>query len=263
MTRPDPERLLRRPAGAPPLVIAHRGGALEAPENTLPALRRALRLGADGLEIDVRLTRDEAVVVVHDQDIVVRPRGRKRRAVGDLTLAELRAHDAGAEFHGRPTRIRIPTLAEALGVPDRPALVMVEVKRRYREVTLARLAAEVLDRSRTRAAVVWGSFSEGIVRALHEADPSVPLVAIVDSARKFESFRGLPIRIFAIAERLVTPALVARIRRRGACLWVFTVKSLRTAGRLQRLGADGLITDIPGRILETRRFRRGAPPGRD
>ena len=114
-------------------VIAHRGASAHAPENTLPAFELAVRQGADAFELDVRLTRDGAPVVMHDETLE-----RTTSLIGLVrarTLAELRAADAGCSFTpdgGRtlPFRdrgVRIPTLAEVLwAFPAMP--VLVEVK---------------------------------------------------------------------------------------------------------------------------------------
>ena len=71
-----------------PLIIAHRGDVTNAPENTVPAFRKALELGADGIELDVRLTRDEELVVFHD------------RCLQDMARRRLGTHDAFAQVHG-------------------------------------------------------------------------------------------------------------------------------------------------------------------
>ena len=115
------------------LVIAHRGSSSEAPENTLPAFEAAVRRGADAIELDVRLTADGAPVVIHDATL---DRTTDRTGpVAALTLAELRAVDAGWHFtpdQGRtnPCRgsdVRIPTLGEVLWAFPRLS-ILVEIK---------------------------------------------------------------------------------------------------------------------------------------
>jgi glycerophosphoryl diester phosphodiesterase len=112
----------------PPLIIAHRGDSAHRPENTLCAFASALELGSDLVELDVQLTRDGAVVVIHDPAV-----DRTTNGSGDvrqMTLAELRALSAGypdrfgSEFQGE----RVPTLAEALGLLRGRARVMIELK---------------------------------------------------------------------------------------------------------------------------------------
>src|SRR5512138_390835 len=95
---------------APPAIFAHRGASAHAPENTLAAFRLALEHGADGIELDAKLTSDGQVVVIHDQT-VERTTGDPGM-VRDMTLAQLKALDAGSFFDSAFTREPIPTLAE-------------------------------------------------------------------------------------------------------------------------------------------------------
>src|SRR5688572_30548440 len=107
-------------------IVAHRGASFEAPENTLAALRRAWELGAESSEIDVRLSADGAVVLMHD-DTTERT-GAVDRAVRDQTLAELRALDVGAWKAPGYRGERIPTLAEALDATPPGRMLFVELK---------------------------------------------------------------------------------------------------------------------------------------
>lgn len=102
-----------------PWVIAHRGACRRAPENTLPAFRLAFDLGADGIELDTKLTSDGQVVVVHDQTLERTTDGKGR--VVDQDLAQLKRLDAGASFSGEFVGTRIPTLAEVFEAVGDPA----------------------------------------------------------------------------------------------------------------------------------------------
>src|SRR6185295_11448303 len=112
----------------PPLIIAHRGDSAHRPENTLASFASALEVGADLVELDVQLTRDGEVVVIHDVTV-----DRTTNGSGDvrqMTLAEVRALSAGyperfgPEYEGE----RVPTLAEALNLMHGRARVMIELK---------------------------------------------------------------------------------------------------------------------------------------
>ena len=109
-----------------PLIIAHRGDSSEAPENTMEAFRRAVEAGADGIELDVRLTRDREVVVIHDWLIDRTTPGAG--PVGTHTLAELKKMDAGSWFDPRFKSARVPTLAEVFEGLPASLLVNVEIK---------------------------------------------------------------------------------------------------------------------------------------
>jgi len=111
------------------LIIAHRGDSANWPENTLPAFRAALDVGADLIELDVQMTRDGEVVVIHDPVLDRTTSGKGK--VGERTLAEIRSLSAGyAERFGRQhAGVRVPTLAEALAAMKGRTRVMIEIKR--------------------------------------------------------------------------------------------------------------------------------------
>jgi len=111
-----------------PLVIAHRGDSAHRPENTLASFASALEVGADLVEFDVQLTRDGAVIVIHDPTLERTTTGRGD--VREMALAEVRSVSAGfpARFGTAHAGERIPTLAEVLGLLRERAKVMVEIK---------------------------------------------------------------------------------------------------------------------------------------
>ena len=109
-----------------PLIGAHRGGAAYAPENTLASFAEGLRRGAHMLELDIHLSRDGELVVIHDHDLARTTDGRGH--VHRHTLAELKRLDAGAWFDPRFAGERIPTLEEVIAFVNRRAYLTVEVK---------------------------------------------------------------------------------------------------------------------------------------
>ena len=112
----------------PPLIIAHRGDSAHFPENTLAAFSSALELGAELIEMDVQLTKDGAVVVMHDPAVDRTTDGRGR--LRDLTLREVRRLSAGYPVHFGAAYAgeRVPTLAEALSFLRERARAMIEIK---------------------------------------------------------------------------------------------------------------------------------------
>jgi glycerophosphoryl diester phosphodiesterase len=112
-------------------ICAHRGHSIAAPENTLPALEAAAANGASVAEIDVVLTRDDEIVLLHDEILDRTTTGRGRAAA--LDLAAIKALDAGAWFGPRFAGIRVPTLSEALATAKRLGIgLLVEIKERQR-----------------------------------------------------------------------------------------------------------------------------------
>lgn len=109
-----------------PWIIGHRGAPSEAPENTLSSFELAIRQGADLVELDLHLSADEQLVVIHDDTVDRTTDGTG--AVGDLSFAELRVLDAGSWMHPKFCGERIPTLAEALELSAGRAGLVVELK---------------------------------------------------------------------------------------------------------------------------------------
>jgi len=227
-----------------PLVLGHRGARQSAPENTLLAFELALEEGADGVELDVRMTQDGAIVVFHDADLEVWG-GRKRR-ISDFPLSELRAARSGTE--------QIPTLDEILAWQDRSgAFLNIELKGDGpRPLELARRVADLV---RGRPATLLSSFQASIVRNLSRALPDMTTALLVEREQllgwAFWPPRLLGTSAIHPAESLLNERLLARLRAGGAS-WIgtWTVNSPERAVALSKLGVDAIITDTPRKILQ-------------
>jgi glycerophosphoryl diester phosphodiesterase len=246
-------------------VFAHRGGRLLGPENTLPALDLGLAAGADGLEFDVRLSRDGVPVLHHDPEL-----GRCTNLQGPVaayTAAELGAVDAAYWFDAdcgypwRGRRIGVPTLAEVLsryaGVP-----MIVEIK-----VGSAEAAAAVVEAIRRAAAadhVCVGSFSLTALQAVRSLDSRITTSAAREEVRwaLHRSWVGLSpgapaYRGFQVPERagrltVVTPRFLRAVHRAALAVQVWTVNDERDMWRLLDWGVDGLISDRPDLAVRVR-----------
>jgi len=234
-------------------IIAHRGASFDAPENTLAAIRLGWDQGADGVEFDVRLTRDEQIVVIHDAD-TKRLAGVDRPVV-EQTLAELRQLDVGRwkgqQFAGE----RIPTLAEALAIVPAGKTAFIEVKCGPEVVPeLRRVLANM--RSEPSQAIVI-SFATDVVAAVKADLPGVPAMWVVrlrDSAgpqwttetlienAKAMNADGLDLS----ADPMITADFVRRMSAKGLPVYVWTVNDLALARQLRATGVAGIATDRPG-----------------
>jgi glycerophosphoryl diester phosphodiesterase len=251
------------------LVIAHRGSSSEAPENTLPSFEAAVRRGADAIELDVRLTADGAPVVIHDATL---DRTTDRTGpVAALTLAELRAVDAGWRFTpdlGRthPYRggdARVPTLGEVLWALPR-LTILVEIKEPSAQEAVRRVlvqedaAARCVVASEHREALLafdGPPFARGASAAEITALYWATLVRrrIPNPGYRMLSVplrhRGLPVP---------TSRFVAAARANACAVHVWTVDSPDTARRLWRRGVSGIVTNVPGTMVDARRREIGA-----
>ncbi|WP_158609608.1 glycerophosphodiester phosphodiesterase [Cellulomonas triticagri] len=254
-------------------VSGHRGASFELPENTLAAFRRALEHGADGIELDVALTSDGVAVVLHDESVDRTTDGTG--SVADLTLAQVRALDAGGGE-------RVPTLDEVLALAAGRAEVNIEIK----AADAAPAVAEVVAR---HPGLTWFA-SSGQWDALEE------LLALVPGARVYPLTLGVAgpehLRAIGIAAgytdeqidveierfshlgRPLHEALdfaarvgaagvstwaeglgaqdVATIHAAGLAAWVWTINDADRAEELMRMGVDAICTDDPATLLARR-----------
>ncbi len=239
-------------APLPPLrhrvaVIAHRGGAALAPENTLAAIRNAIRLGADYVELDVRTSRDGHLVLMHDATTNRTTDGVG--AVKDLTLAELRALDAGRKF-GRPGET-VPTLAEAL----RECRGKIHVYLDHKEAAVPEVLA-ALSRARMPAQVVVYAGVETLLEWKRRA-PHIPVMPSLP--REYRVPGGisrfltiLPAEVLDGNQREWTPTLVREAHAAGVKVYVDALgENDQPAGfrRALEMGVDGIQTDHPDQLL--------------
>jgi glycerophosphoryl diester phosphodiesterase len=238
-----------------PSIIAHRGGAMEAPENTLSACRRAIERGFDAVEIDARLSGDGRAVVIHDSTVDRTSGAKSDKPVRDLNLEQLQAFDVGSAFDARFAGQRIPTLDNVLRLPWSAATrLMIEVKReanhKLPEVlpddrALADAVARAIRRAPARDGLLLASFSAVLLRELHRRVPELPLVGIASTVEDVEPHLELPLDAIALNRQHVTPAFTQRMRGRRIQVWCWTVRKDTEIAPLLEAGVDGIITDIP------------------
>ena len=260
-----------------PLVIAHRGGAAQWPENTLYAFRNAIESGADALEFDVHATSDGELVVIHDATVDRTTDGSGR--VDGMTWAALQELDAGyhwtpddgASFPYRGMGLKVPSLVEVLStLPD--ARMIIELK------AVSNAARErfsnVIGASPNPERKVVASFQGESVKYIRDNNPGIAtsstagevlLFWVLNTARLGfafvpegetmqvpPSFRDLPM----VNERFVSGA-----HRHNVDVYVWTINEEADMKRLIEHGVDGIITDYPDRLLRLLGRDPGQPEG--
>jgi glycerophosphoryl diester phosphodiesterase len=262
----------RARASRPPRLYAHRGAAAELPENTLPAFRLALELGADALETDAHLTLDGHVVLSHDAT------GERMcgipKPIEHSTVDEVRSWDAGAKFvpsgragsagSGAPgdgahagATFRIPTLEEALR--ELPG-VRFNVDAKSRHPDMVGRLLDVVNRAQATDRTLIASFHADTLRKVRRSgyrgetglaqSEVVRLLALPPRALAWLPLRGsaaqLPYRIYGVD--LGTRAVVDKCHALGLDVHYWTVNEPALANRLLDVGADAIMTDDPRAI---------------
>jgi len=230
-------------AASRPLVFAHRGGSALAPENTIDAFDNGLALGADGLELDVHLSRDGVVVVHHDRtlDRTTRLRGPVAgRAARELV-------DAG-----------VPRLSDVL---ERYRAVRVIVEMKVNRPELAVAAVDAVRRAGAIDRVCLGAFGRRALRTARAIEPAIATSAAREEVRwalyrswvdwpvLHAGYGGYQVPEWAGRTRVVSPRFIGAAHRAGLAVQVWTVDSEDDARRLLAWGADALITDRPDIIV--------------
>lgn len=243
-----------------PLVIAHRGASGLAPENTLSAFQKALEIGVDRIEMDLRQTLDGEVVVLHDKTIVRTTNGWG--SVRKLPLTKVKKYSAGSWFHHSFSNEKVPTFREVLELVDGKATLLLEVKdgSPYHHGIEKRIIELVNEYNANEWCIVQ-SFNDRILgnfRKLPEfhADMQKLFEAFIPVApfyggSKF-SYKRLRRYDFAkevnINRRYVTPRVVRKVHAMGKKVNVWTVNESEDLAKFVKWGVDGIITDFPDRL---------------
>jgi glycerophosphoryl diester phosphodiesterase len=234
------------------LRIGHRGAAGTRPELTAPAFERALEIGVDMIELDVQLTRDEKLVVLHDRELGRTVLGEG--AVRDYTLAELCALDAGAWFALEYAGTCVPSLAEVLDLTAGRAELNVEIKSGAADwEATARALIELLREKGRLASTVISSFEMGALRSVREHCAEARIGVLwhnADVEPMWLLAEALAARSIHPLWSLVDRVVVEQAHDRGLQVIVWTVNEPHDIAALAEMGVDGIISDYPERLRE-------------
>ena len=235
-----------------PMVYGHRGFSAAAPMNTLAAFELAAEAGADGVELDVQLSRDGHAVVIHDFSVDATTDGSGQ--VGDFTLAQLRELDAGAWFGPEWRDTRIPTLTEVFEAVGRLLLINVEIKTLpQQDDGIEEVVASDIRAAGMEARVLVSSFNPFAIRRFRQIMPQVPLARLTFSgmpAAWREQWRGIPCEALHPGQDEVDEAFMRAARTGGQLVNTWTVNEAARARELLALGVDGVVSDRPDLMLE-------------
>ncbi|HZA10122.1 glycerophosphodiester phosphodiesterase [Mycobacterium sp.] len=248
-----------------PFVVAHRGASAERPEHTRAAYELALNQGADGVECDVRLTRDGHLVCMHDRRIDRTSTGAG--LVSEMTLAQLRELDfgswhpgwRGADAHGATGLLTLDELVGLVLDWSRPVKIFIETKHpvRYGSLVESKVLA-LLHRygiaspaSADRSRAVVMSFSAAAVWRIRRAAPMLPTVLLGDTSRYLGGGAATTVGATAVGPSIQTlrehPELVDRAAAQGRATYCWTVDHFEDVEYCRKLGVGWIATNHPGR----------------
>ena len=228
------------------LVVGHRGAMGYAPENTLASFELALEQGADVVELDVHLSRDGEVVVIHDEQLERTTDGRG--LVGEHSLAELRRLDAGAWFDPRFAGQRLPTLDEVRAWAAGRTPLAIEIKNGpiFYDGIEAKIVA-LLERHAMREQALVIAFDHHALRRVRALDDSV-LTGVLYSCRPIDPLalaRAVGAQVLEPHWSFVTPEDVATAHAAGLRVSTWATSEPAALRRLLAAGVDGLATNHP------------------
>jgi len=240
------------------LRIAHRGASGSAPEHTRPAFERALELGVDMIELDVQLSRDGELIVIHDLDLERTTSGHGCVRAHDL--AHLTSLDAGSWFGSRFAGQRLLSLEDVVGIIGARARLNVEVKAPAAD--WGRLAPQLTAMLRLHGlleSTVISSFETGALAAVRAEAADARIGLLWQNADFVDAWRwtsGLRATSLHPHWMLVSPELVSTAHGHGLQVLVWTVNDPAVMQRLVGLGVDGIMSDFPERFAEVPGLRK-------
>ncbi len=215
------------------LRIGHRGARAYEPENTLRSFRKALEIGANAVELDVRKTRDNHLVVIHDADVKRTTNGKG--LVADLTLKQIKelSTEKGE---------KIPTLEEALDFLDNKAKILIELKEQgLEEKVLAAVQTRKLEKN-----VIITSFLEDALRKIRELDKNVETGLIYAKHKNpLKAALDLKAQYLVAFYKFTHTANVQKAHENGLKVIVWTVNTPEEVAAYAKKGVDGIASDKP------------------
>jgi glycerophosphoryl diester phosphodiesterase len=234
-----------------PLIIGHRGASAVAPENTMAAFREAIAAGSDGIEFDVRLTRDSVPVVIHDNTLR-RTAGLPHR-IADLTLFELESLDVGV-----PSLAQLFTLFE-----DNDLWLFLEIKvdSPSEHSPLAEACCKLIQKHSLTERVFVECFDLRVLQVVASINSEIKTAALfqpalsrpsVSDERIMEEAKAVGASALALHHRLARQSLVQKAIDAGLSVAVWTVDDPAWIGRAKSMGIEALITNNPAAMLIAR-----------
>ena len=247
------------PSGHRPYLVAHRGISGKAPENTLAAFGLACSTpGIDMIELDVRLSGDNEVIVLHDRTLQRTSAGNG--AARGYSVEEIKEFDAGSWFHPSFSSERIPTLKEVLTLVDKRLWVNIELKSDFffpeKPGVLERKVLETVQGLHYEQHVMYSSFNHRMLSTMKRLSPSAVTGVLFSVARDYGRMPSklaerVGAEVFVCAKREVSRKVIDDARRAGLAVYVYTLNSVTNAAKMIEMGVDGILSDSADEIVHS------------
>lgn len=232
-----------------PIIFAHRGDFAHAPENTLPSFEQALQKGADGVELDVKLTSDGHVIVIHDSTVDRTTNGKGR--VASLALEEIRKLDAGSWFNEQFTGTKVPLLEEVFDLVGKDKLINIELTNYStpRDGLVIKVC-ELIKRHNNHPQIIFSSFFSSNLKIASQILPIIPrgLLAMPGLVGLWARSFGFMFGDYQALHPHVSNTSkeqVKRVHRLKRRIHVWTANTPAEITQLKEWDVDGIFTDDP------------------
>ena len=229
-------------------VMAHRGASTEAPENTMAAFQKAIDDMADYIELDVQLTNNGEVIVMHDSN-AYRTTGVDANIV-NMTYKEVKTLDAGSWFSDEYVGENVPSLKEVLELTQGKIKLNIELKPTDNGIALAKNTVRLIEKYNMVNDCVITSFSESALKAVKTYNQEIKVGYILSAA--YGDFYDMKnVDFFSVNAAFLSKRTIDAIHNSGKRVYAWTVNNKESIKNLTNKGVDGIITDNPVLARET------------
>ncbi len=228
-------------------VWAHRGASAYAPENTIPAFKLAIEMGADGVELDVHMSADNKLVVCHDETVDRTSNGTGR--IVDMTCQELKALDFSAKMEGYQN-VRIPTLREVYGLL-KPTDLTINVEIKSDVVIYYGIWDELIKLEREmgmQGRILYSSFNHFVLMKMRELDPTAKIGLLYSEGMVDPWVYANYLHADAIYPHYLAaqgPGVIEGCKKNGVAVHPWTCNDKKAMRELADAGVDAIITNYP------------------
>lgn len=237
-----------------PIIVAHRGSSAVAPENTIASFRQAIVDGADAIELDVRLSKDNEVVVSHDRTVNRTTNGKG--LLKDFTQSELKSLNAGRWFHRKYSGETIPTLDEVFEVLGSRVGIDIEIKdddRQPMSLKFLERCIELINKHQAANFVLISSFNYMLLKHIKMLQPEIATGILYSPLRNFRlSIHHLiektNANLFICAKSYLKRSIVSNLREKNIQVGTYTINDEASLNRVMKKGIDFIFSDNPAKI---------------